>query len=139
MGDSINTASRIQELNKVVGTRLLVTDTVIQQLSDWVYRRLCSFQPKGKTEILRVFEIFGPHSSTTRGANELCSRFDAAVASLESRDWAGARQMFEDLLAAFPGDGPCRFYLERCRRYLESPPLEDEQTMIRSNGVRVGS
>jgi adenylate cyclase len=130
VGDSINTASRVQELNKVVGTQVLVTDSVVDQLTEWLFRRICSFRPKGKMKILSVFEIFGPQASAAREDCELCLQFDAAMESFESGDWASAAKLFKQVLANFPDDGPSQFYLERCGRYAKSSPRAGEASLI---------
>lgn len=132
VGDSINTAARIQELSKVFRTRVLVSDDVVRNLDDWLYRYVCSFQPKGKEEVLPIYEIFGPNDAVTHNDNELCRLFALASDLVARADWEEAVRAFTALLQSHPNDGPSRFYLQRCRQYLESPPEPGEQMIVRT-------
>lgn len=132
VGDSINTASRIQELNKILRTQLLASEAVVRDLDNWLIRRICSFQPKGKSEVLSIFEVFGPCNKVASSDNTLCEKFAEAIFVLETTEWSKAADMFEAILSDFPTDGPTAFYLERCRKYRVSPPVTGDQTTIRS-------
>jgi adenylate cyclase len=133
VGDSINTAARIQDLNKVFGTKLLASAAVVRDLDDWLYRRVCLFQPKGKQEVLSIYEIIGPGDAVTRGDNDLCMLFAMAYDFLAQADWAEAEKAFTAILQSHPGDGPSQFYLQRSRQYLVSPPPPGEQIIIRTD------
>ena len=132
VGDSINTAARIQELNKVFRTRVLASAEVVRNLDHWLYRYVCSFQPKGKEEVLSIYEIFGPRDAVTRKDDELCSLFALASDLVARADWEEAVRAFTALLQSHPDDGPSRFYLQRCQQYLESPPAPGEQMIVRT-------
>jgi adenylate cyclase len=132
VGDSINTASRIQELNKILRTQCLASEAVVRDLDNWLIRRICSFQPKGKSEVLSIFEVFGPCSEEALSDDKLCEQFAEAILALETTEWSKAADMFEAILTDYPTDGPTAFYLQRCRRYRVSPPAIGDQTIIRS-------
>jgi len=132
IGDAINTAARIQDLNKTSRTRLLASAEVVYNLDDWLCRRVCSFQPKGKEEVLSIYEVFGPGDEVPDEANELCRSFAMATDLFEQADWAEAEKAFAAILQSRPDDGPSQFYLQRCQQYLVSPPALGEQMMIRS-------
>ncbi|MGE5285235.1 MAG: CHASE2 domain-containing protein, partial [Actinomycetota bacterium] len=57
MGDIVNTASRIEGLNKHLGTRLMVSDEVIDRLTGLLSRELGGFRLKGKTSAIVVHEL----------------------------------------------------------------------------------
>jgi adenylate cyclase len=54
----------------------------------------------------------------------LLAAFAEALAAFQAQHWSAAAARLEALLAEHPGDGPARFYLDRCRRYLAgaAPP-----------------
>lgn len=133
VGDSMNTAARIQDLNKVFRTRVLASAEVVRNLDDWLYRRVCSYQPKGKKEVISIYEIFGPGDAVTPDDENLCSLFASASDLLMHGNWEEAIQAFTALLQIHPDDGPSGFYLQRCRQYLESPPAAGEQMVIRTD------
>ncbi len=59
VGDIVNTASRLEQLSKELGTRLLVSEQTIAGVDDVVTRYLGSFVLKGRTQPVRVHEVLG--------------------------------------------------------------------------------
>ena len=62
LGDIVNTASRIENLNKHLGTRLLATQLVVEDLPGILTRKVGSFQLIGKTSpvVIMKFSIGNP-------------------------------------------------------------------------------
>lgn len=61
VGDAVNTAARLEGLNKVFGTTLIVSDATRRQCTTGIqFRRLGAVQVAGKTEALEVFEPVQP-------------------------------------------------------------------------------
>jgi adenylate cyclase len=129
VGDPVNTASRIEALNKQLGTRILATDVVVDALPELLLRPLGRFLPVGKTRPLCLIEIVGrsgePHDDCGLAA------FATGLARFEVGCWSEAAARFEAVLAEHPDDGPARFYLDRCRRYRDGAPLPPEPGLIR--------
>ena len=128
LGDTVNTASRIEQLNKQLGTYLLATDAVTAGLGEYLVRPLGRFRLVGKTEALRLGELRGradePHDA------RLLAAFAQALAAFEGEHWEDAARGFERVLTDHPEDGPARFYLHWCRRYLARPTLPADPTVI---------
>lgn len=60
IGDTVNYASRIESANKDAGTRFLVSQEVLDHVSDHVIAgRTHTFTPKGKTGVYTLYEISG--------------------------------------------------------------------------------
>lgn len=60
IGDTVNTTSRIEQLNKQLGTRLLISDATYQLTHEQVEaRRHGPIQVKGKREPIVVWEVLG--------------------------------------------------------------------------------
>jgi adenylate cyclase len=116
LGDTVNAASRIEQLNKQLGTYLLATDAVTAELDEFITRPLGCFQVIGKKEVLRLSELRGfagePHDA------DLLAGFAQALTWFEEQRWDAAARHLEAVLADHPGDGPASFYLDRCRHYL---------------------
>jgi adenylate cyclase len=51
--------------------------------------------------------------------------YDSGLAAYRSRDFATAKNLFEQVLNARASDQPARMMIERCSQYRESPPGED--------------
>jgi adenylate cyclase len=128
-GDPMNTAARIEQLNKQLGTYVLASDTVTAELSEFLLRPLGRFQMVGKKEVVRLSELRGLAAEPCDSG--LLARFAQALTSFEDERWDDAARRFEGVLADHPSDGPARFYLDRCRLYLSGAPLPPEPTVVR--------
>jgi adenylate cyclase len=131
VGDCANTASRVEGLNKHLGTQLLATTSVVQGLDNLLMRPLGSFQFVGKSDSLPIVEIL----STKTGAREaqvlLCERFSEALAAFQTAHWDEAADRFEAILEGYPDDGPARFYLALCQSYRAGTAPPEDPGIIR--------
>jgi adenylate cyclase len=131
VGDSANTASRVEGLNKHVGTQILATGEVVEGFDDLLMRYLGAFQFVGKTEAMPIYEIIAPREKATAEEITLCDRYAAAIQDYEAGDCPAAAQKLEQILTEFPDDGPTRFLLQRCHRVIAEPQGEGERGIIR--------
>jgi adenylate cyclase len=58
VGDAVNLASRVEGINKELGTTMLITEGTYRLVTDWVTVRDCGPVPvKGRNETVRVYEL----------------------------------------------------------------------------------
>ena len=113
IGDAVNLASRLEGLNKVLDTHILISDTVAAQLgAEFRTRRVGKFKVKGRSEITEVHELLGP--ALQEEEPEWLAAYHQALTALESGDREQARALFT---AADTGhgryrDGPSLFFLK---------------------------
>jgi adenylate cyclase len=113
VGDVPPTASRIESLNKELGTRLLASEPVVVDLASLLVRPVGRFILKGKAKADRVYEIRGRSSEATPEELAFISRFQEALDFFESSRWGDAEHAFKAVLTDFPEDGPSRFFIDR--------------------------
>ena len=130
IGDSANTASRIEGLSKHLGTRILASDTVMAGLDDVPSRRVGVYRFVGKAMPVSIFEILGQDHGENDRRERLCRSFAEALATFEAARWREALRYFEAHLAAYPDDAPARFLLTLCRDYCAKPPAVAEPWII---------
>lgn len=117
VGDMVNTASRLEGLNKYLGTRMLLTEDLATGLGEFFTRSVGRFLFAGKTNSTRVVELL-PHGWMDEvSRRDIGEAFRRGLTAFGQRDWQTAVQAFQAVLALAPGDGPSRFYLEQCDRY----------------------
>jgi adenylate cyclase len=122
IGDIVNTASRIQGLNRVLGTQVLVSATTLTGSEDPPLRDLGTFLLRGKRAPVRVHE---PLATAAVALDDAALRaFDAALTAFRAGAWTEARGRFGALAGRFPGDGPTRYYAALAERFERAPPLE---------------
>ncbi|MEQ1530518.1 MAG: adenylate/guanylate cyclase domain-containing protein, partial [Methylococcales bacterium] len=122
VGDCINTASRIENLNKTLGTRILVSAVVIDGLTQFVSREIGAFILKGKTQALTVFELL---DCNQEDCQTLLAAFSQALKLFQSRQWQQAEQAFQAIIDAYPEDGPSRFYLHHLNNLPTCPAMHE--------------
>jgi adenylate cyclase len=121
VGDVVNTACRIQCLNKQLGTQILVTQDTIQGLNSVVYRELGTFRLAGKRSPLVIYELIGKTADLDSAFQDCQQRFAEGVALFRAQCWQKARDIFRELLDHYPDDGPAHYYVQLCERYAETP------------------
>jgi adenylate cyclase len=122
MGDIVNTASRIESLNKHLGTTLLVSGELIRELQGFVTRDLGTFKLKGKLKPIAVHELVGRVGELDEKRGAAFRLFSDAMHRFWEQDWESAREKFTWVDRELGGDGPARFFMNRCRNYQERPP-----------------
>jgi adenylate cyclase len=112
VGDVVNSASRLEGLNKSFGTRLLCSREMIEGLEDLLTRPLGNVLLAGKTRQLEVCELMGRRGTARPAQRLLCQRFGAALDAYSRRDWSRAAERFRQCLELHPDDGPSLYYLD---------------------------
>jgi adenylate cyclase len=109
LGDPVNTAARLESINKQLGTTVCVSEAVLGADGGVPARPVGDLVLKGKSQSLRTYE---PLFAATPAAQEAVEAYRAAYA-LMARGEPGAKAAFERLLARNPDDGLARFHHDR--------------------------
>ena len=127
LGEAVNLASRLEGLNKQLGTHILVSEAVISALpEEFVARPVDVVRVKGTTHPVRVFELvsIGQHTQGDGDETQLSS-WSACYASYAERRWDDAVTDFERHIQDFPNDAAAKVLRARAAGYRDSPPPED--------------
>ncbi|MGH8250953.1 MAG: CHASE2 domain-containing protein [Steroidobacteraceae bacterium] len=112
VGDAVNTATRIQELNKKLGTRILLSESAIGDAGGaFMLRDLGHFLLRGKSHAIHVFELFDSRARAMSWDADLCARFEDAFQLLEAGNEAAVESRLRTIRTLFPQDGPTAFFL----------------------------
>ena len=124
MGDNVNLASRLESMNKVYGTRILIGENTRAQIGDeFLLREIDSVRVKGKRLPVRVYELLS-RSGASQALLPLTTAFAEALAAYKAKDWPSALRLFGEFVERYPHDRPGQLYVERCRRLIATPPGE---------------
>lgn len=111
IGENINLASRMEGLNKFLGTGVLATGETAAPLDGLVdMRMLGHFRLKGFQRAVAVHEILGPaeNAEATRPWREA---FAQGLRHFQLKEMDRAREAFMRTLELRPDDGPSLFYI----------------------------
>jgi adenylate cyclase len=126
IGDTVNLASRLESINKLYGTSIILgeeTFRLTQQVIET--RELDLITVAGKTEPVRIYEVMGRAGELEPELSELRERFASGLAAYRRRDWDEARSHFESCLAHGTEDGPAQLFLKRIALLHNAPPPAD--------------
>ena len=124
MGDTVNTASRMDGLNKYLGTEILVSDEVIRNVKGFLTREAGTFLFKGKTQRICVHELLSRADDAAEMQRNACTIFAEALSAFRCQSWPQAKEKFEQSAALLGGDPLAGFYLALFERY-QSYPLKE--------------
>jgi len=126
-GDLPNTTTRIEGLNKQLGTRILASGEAVQGLNGLLLRPVGRYMFTNKTESLEIFEVVCRREQGTESEFELCAGFAEAFDLLHADHPDKAEACFRRLSRAYPDDRPTNFWL----RKIESGWPTDGETFVR--------
>ena len=108
LGDTVNTASRTEGVNKYFDTRICCTQDVVDQCKDRQFMPIGDVVLKGK---LTGVGLYKPVTDE-EAASDLCRRYLQIYEMLQRQDPA-APQMVRQLHADYPHDALANFHFER--------------------------
>ncbi|MCF6323598.1 MAG: adenylate/guanylate cyclase domain-containing protein [Gammaproteobacteria bacterium] len=120
-GDVVNTTSRIEGMNKLFKTRLLVSDDVLNGLDGFQTRPIGTFILAGKSRPISLHEMISLRSNASATQQQLCTQFSAALTLFKSGDWNAAQQAFNTLITTHQ-DHASHYYHQLCQAYQNTPP-----------------
>lgn len=93
IGDGVNTAARLEQLNKKFGTSILLSGNVLNNLkADFDLLSLGSVCVYGKEKAVPIYTVFGNDLSAVE-RKQWC----AAIDLFQKKDWISARRIFEEI------------------------------------------
>ena len=121
MGDTVNLASRLEGVNKIYGTHILLSHSTYLQVQDeFLCREIDSVQVKGRHQPVAIYELLGRLAERPRWP--WLETFAAALAAYRAGDWLRADNLLQEVLVQQPGDPPSLCLQQRIRLYREHPP-----------------
>jgi adenylate cyclase len=107
-GDTLNTGSRLEGLNRAIGTKICVSGATVDRARRHRFRPIGSFVVKGRQGAIDVFEPIDPRYYDA----ERIARYEAAFRALQAGRPEAAEQ-FAELHREDPQDPCVAFHLQR--------------------------
>ena len=127
LGDHVNLASRLEGLNRVYGTEILIGENTAQLVDGaFVLRELDMVRVKGRSHAGRIYELLARSGAALpREMDETLHLYAAGLEAYRKQLWDEALALFTQCLALCPEDGPSRTMVARCHVYRAAAPPED--------------
>lgn len=116
-GDAINTAARMEGVNKYLGTRIAVSIETASRCPDFSGRPVGSVVLKGKTSGILAFQPLSPEKMETPMIKAYLAACDLLTGEESGLIPDGqARAAFEELIKQYPEDPLIRFHHGRLQQ-----------------------
>ena len=123
IGDNVNLASRLEGLNKVYNTTIMISDVTLKACgSRLITRPIDLVGVKGKDKKIMVHELLGIAGETSETTTKFCGEFKKAFVAYVKKDWSVGLSLFQKLVSENPDDKLSQIYIDRCREYQQNPP-----------------
>ncbi len=124
VGDTVNTASRIQQLTRKFDVPILLTEEVIKNIKNkdkFYLRRLQSIKVKGKDEPVKLYECFNTDEDRLKEKKLLLlPRYEEAVQLYTEKKYLEAYSLFRELYQENPEDKVLQIWMEYLETYVPS-------------------
>lgn len=120
LGDTINIANRLENINKIYETKIIVSATVYDAIKEqFVLRLVDRVAVRGRTASLEIYELLGADARRVafdvHAYNEIFMR---GFAAYEQKQWQTAIDYFKQCLVIYPADTVAPIFIARCEQQL---------------------
>jgi predicted ATPase/class 3 adenylate cyclase len=129
LGDTVNLASRIEQLTKVYGAQFLIGENTFKTLENpekYEIRMVDRVAVKGKALAVSLYEVLDAEEPGRKDAKKATKELlESAMNAYFSRDFALAFELFSKGMVQDVEDPVFEIFSNRSQRYLENPPPMD--------------
>jgi adenylate cyclase len=117
MGDAVNLASRIEGVNKVYGTVILVSEAAAATAQSAIrFREIDTVRVKGKQAGTTIYSPCDDETLITRSAG--------ALAAYRAGNFGESRRLWQEIAGAYPQDPVALVFLARLARFEAGAPAQ---------------
>ena len=129
IGDVVNTASRLENLTKIYGCPIIVSEAAIAHarsrevkyplaITNYHYRWIDKATPRGKQQVIDIYEVWTQTDTTAHGKLITQPLFEKAIQAWQAGKLLAALRYFQQVVEQNPGDTVATFYIQRCQEQL---------------------
>jgi adenylate cyclase len=126
MGNAVNLAARLEGVNDQYDTGgILISEYTRSLIGDeFILRPLSRVRVVGINTPLRIYELLDITSEATPELPVMVKSWEQAFGFYENRDFLAAKNIFQAIYRKDNADKVAKKYLDRCDKYITSPPDE---------------
>lgn len=119
IGDGVNLAARIEQLTKVYGLPVLVSETTSLEAPRYLYREVDLADIRGLDEPVRLYQPLALPERVDDQVKTDLLQYEQALQAFKQRNWQEAEEAFADLKGRYPQDPLLLRYLDSIAVYRE--------------------
>lgn len=126
MGDAVNLASRLEGVNKIYGTDIMISEFTYEDVkNDIEARELDKIRVVGKAEPIRIYEVLARKGELDPKTSQVMDCFQSGLDQYRLKKWDEASHFFQQALDINPEDSPSQTFLKRCNEFKSATLPED--------------
>ncbi|MFH0947946.1 MAG: adenylate/guanylate cyclase domain-containing protein [Elusimicrobiota bacterium] len=130
-GDNVNIANRIEDLNKIYGTKIIISESTYKLVKDRIAtRKIDMVCVKGKDICMSIYELVCLNSSLSEEKKYFLDLFNQGIELYFHKEWNEAIMFLEKAKKLDPNDKPTKIIIERCKGFTKNPPSDNWQGVI---------
>lgn len=126
-----NCAARLEQVNKIYGTKFAASETVYDSARDrFLFRPIDTIILKGFSEPTRIYELIGMYDGPADLRADpdmiaLCDRYNEGFQAYLEQRFGDALEIYLAIMRDEPEDQIAPLFVVRCRHYMKTPPPRD--------------
>jgi class 3 adenylate cyclase/CHASE2 domain-containing sensor protein len=127
MGNAVNLAARLEGVNKQYNTHgILISEYTRKHIGEeFVIRPLSRVTVVGIPTPLRLFELLETREDAPAQLLDTVGAWEQGFKAYENGEFPKAGKIFAELYRQDRVDGVAKLYLDRCEKYIKTPPPPD--------------
>jgi class 3 adenylate cyclase len=131
LGDSVNTAARLESANKFFGTRILLTSRTIELLNGtFLVRQIANLRVAGKTKGVQVCEPLCRMEAATPEQRRLAELTERMTAAFGRGEFEACKAEVDRLEQAFGPSKLSALYRDLCDTHLQNPSADFDGQIV---------
>ncbi len=123
IGDAVNLSARLEGVNKLFKTSIIIGQTTWEQVqNNYTCRELDQLKVKGKEESTRIYELISSKEEGNPRISFLIENYEKALRLYQQGDFQKAEVIFKSLFSSDYQDYPSFLMAERCSFLIKNPP-----------------
>lgn len=120
LGDAVNLASRLESINKIYHSQIIVSAATYQKVShQFSFRLLDEVAVQGKKQGTTIYELLT--KADLLDLEHYKKAFQAAFSLYQKGKWRESLALFQQLKPLFSGDYLATLYVKRCQELIDAP------------------
>ncbi len=121
IGENVNLASRLEAINKVYGTAIVISEDVYELVKEtFTVREIDFLLIKGRRKPLAIYELIAKKEDRLdENTQQLLEYYQKGLTIYRHGNWESAFNEFRSALKCNPKDGPSREFLHRCIVFID--------------------
>ncbi|MGA8180173.1 MAG: adenylate/guanylate cyclase domain-containing protein, partial [Desulfobacterales bacterium] len=127
LGDDVNLGSRLEGINKIYGTEMLIGENTAKHVEgSFLLREIDFVRVKGKEKPVRIYELLGPlGTDLPERTQSAYNYYSEGLEAYRSQRWSDAIELFAKGQELYQGDKTFEVMSLRCRINQRQPPQAD--------------